>query len=156
MSEDLFQAMAIGSIVHRTGRGREQEGGTSPQPQEVLDMVTRNAADSVGAASEIGAIMPGMKADLTFVDLNAPAMRPVIRLVSNLVHYGHPGLVHSVMVDGAFVMRDRKVLTVDEEALLAEAQAVTESVWRRMIAANPDIAPPTGEIPWLDTELSAR
>ena len=40
MSEDMFQAMAIGSIVHRTGRGREQEGGTSPSPQEVLDMVT--------------------------------------------------------------------------------------------------------------------
>jgi 5-methylthioadenosine/S-adenosylhomocysteine deaminase len=151
MSEDMFQAMTIGSIVHRTGRGREQEGGTSPRPQEVLDMVTRNAARSVGAESEIGAIRPGMKADLTLIDLNAPAMRPTIRLVSNLVHYGHPGLVRSVIVDGVFVMRDREVLTIDEGALLAEAQAVTESVWRRMVEANPDIAPPAGEVPWLDT-----
>ena len=150
MSEDMFQAMAIGSIVHRTGRGREREGGTSPNPQGVLDMITVSAARSVGAEAEIGAIRPGMKADLTLLDLNAPAMRPVIRLVSNIVHYGHPGLVHSVMVDGAFVMRDRKVLTIDEDALLAEAQAVTESVWRRMIAANPDIAPPAGDIGWLD------
>jgi 5-methylthioadenosine/S-adenosylhomocysteine deaminase len=54
------------------------------------------------------------------------------------------------MVDGAFVMRDRKVLTVDEPALLAEAQAVTEAVWRRMVAANADIAPPRGEMPFLD------
>ena len=150
MSEDMFQAMAIGSIVHRTGRGRDQEGGTSPRPQEVLDMITRNAARSVGAEGEIGVISPGMKADLTLVDLDAPAMRPIVRLVSNLVHYGHPGLVHSVIVDGAFVMRDRKVLTIDEAALLEEAQAVTEHVWRRMIAAHPDIAPPAGEVPWLD------
>ena len=151
MSEDMFQAMAIGSIVHRTGRGRDTENGTSPSPQQVLDMVTREAAASVGAGSDIGAIVPGMKADLTILDLRAPAMRPVIRLLSNLVHYGHPGLVHSVIVDGEFVMRDGKVLTVDEEALLEEADAVTRAVWRRMIADNPDIAPPRGEVPWLDS-----
>jgi 5-methylthioadenosine/S-adenosylhomocysteine deaminase len=149
MSEDIFQAMAIGCIVHRTGRGREGEGGTSPSAQDMLDMVSVNAARSVGAADEIGAIRPGLKADLTLVDLNNPAMRPVIRLISNIVHYGHPGLVHSVMVDGQFVMRDRKILTIDEDALLDEAQEVTERVWQRMIAANPDIAPPASEIPWL-------
>jgi 5-methylthioadenosine/S-adenosylhomocysteine deaminase len=150
MSEDMFQAMAIGSIVHRTGRGRDKEGGTSPSGQDVLDMITLNAARSVGAEAEIGAIKPGMKADLTIIDLNAPAMRPIIRLVSNIVHYGHPGLVNSVIVDGEFVMRDRKVLTMDEEALLAEAQIVTQRVWERMIDANPDIAPPAGELRWLD------
>jgi 5-methylthioadenosine/S-adenosylhomocysteine deaminase len=148
MSEDMFQAMAIGSIVHRTGRGRDKENGTSPSAQEVLDMVTRDAAASVGAAGDIGAIAPGMKADLTVIDLRAPAMRPIIRLLSNIVHYGHPGLVHSVIVDGEFVMRDGKVLTVDEEALLDEADAVTQRVWERMIAANPDIAPPPGELRW--------
>lgn len=150
MSEDMFQAMAIGSIVHRTGRGRDKEGGTSPSGQDVLDMITLNAARSVGAEAEIGAIKPGMKADLTIIDLNAPAMRPIIRLVSNIVHYGHPGLVNSVIVDGEFVMRDRKVLTMDEEALLAEAQIVTQRVWERMIDANPDIAPPAGELRWLN------
>ena len=148
MSEDMFQAMAIGAIVHRTGRGREIENGPAPSPQEVLDMVTRDAAASVGACDLIGVIAPGLKADLTMIDLRAPAMRPIIRLTSNIVHYGHPGLVHSVMVDGAFVMRDRKVLTIDEDALLDEADAVTQRVWERMIADNPDIAPPPGELRW--------
>lgn len=150
MSEDLFQAMAIGAIVHRTGRGREAEGGTRPTPQEVLDMVTVNAARSVGAAEEIGAIRPGMRADLTLIDLRNPAMRPAINPLSNLVHYGHPGLVRSVVVDGGFVMRDGRVLTVDEDALLVEASAVTRRVWQRMVAANPDIAPPPGALAWLD------
>lgn len=149
MTEDMFQAMTVGSIVHRTGRGREREGGVAPSAQQVLDGITRNAARSVGAADEIGQIRSGMKADLTMIDLDMPPMRPAIRPVANIVHYGHPGLVHSVMVDGAFVMRDRKVLTVDEKILLAEAQAVTQRVWERMIAANPDIAPPAGELRWL-------
>jgi 5-methylthioadenosine/S-adenosylhomocysteine deaminase len=150
MTEDLFHALKIGLILHRGGRGRDTEGGLDPQPQDMLDMITRNGARSVGAQDQIGSLEAGKKADLTIIDLNQPVMRPLIRLVSNLVHYGHPGIVHSVIVDGAFVMRDRKVLTLDEQALLDEAQAVTQRVWERMIAANPDIAPPQGELLWLD------
>jgi 5-methylthioadenosine/S-adenosylhomocysteine deaminase len=150
MSEDMFQTMAFGSILHRTGRGRAVEGGVDPSPQQVLDMVTRESADSVGALSEIGSIEVGKKADLTFLTLDAPAMRPAIRVVSNVVHYGHPGLVRSVMVDGKFLMRDGAVLTVDEPALLREAQAVTKRVWARMEAANPDIARAEGEMDWLE------
>ena len=135
MSEDMFQAMAFGSIVHRTGRGRAREGGVSPSPQEVLDMVTRNAATSVGALAEIGSVEPGKKADLTLIRLDTPAMRPLINPVSNLVHYGHPGIVHSVMVDGAFLMRDGVVLTIDEPATLRAAEDATQRVWARMLAA---------------------
>ena len=151
MSEDMFQAMAFGSMSHRTGLGRVGEKRVSPTAQEVLDMVTVNAARSVAASHEIGALTVGMKADLTIIDLNTPALRPLIRMLSNVVNYGHPGTVHSVIVDGEFVMRDRKVLTIDEQALLQEAQAVTESVWKRMIAANPDIEPPAGELQWIGT-----
>jgi 5-methylthioadenosine/S-adenosylhomocysteine deaminase len=151
MTEDMFHALKIGLILHRGGRGRDREGGVDPQPQDMLDMITRNAARSVGAQDEIGSIEAGKKADLTIIDLNTPAMRPMIRLVSNIVHYGHPGIVHSVIVDGEFVMRDGKVVTIDEQALLDEAQAVTQRVWERMIAANPDITPPPGTLRWIDT-----
>lgn len=144
MSEDLFQAMAFGSILHRTGRGRDAEGGVSPTPQDILDAVTRDAAASVGALAEIGSIEPGKRADLTIIDLNAPAMRPAIRPLSNLVHYGHPGIVHSVMVDGGFLMRERVMLTVDEAEVLRVAEAATGRVWARMLDANPDLQAPAG------------
>ena len=147
MSEDLFPTMAIGSMLHRTGRGREQEGGVVPSPQDILDMVTRNAADSVGALAEIGSIEVGKRADLTLIDMATPAMRPAIRPLSNIVHYGHPGVVHSVMADGEWLMRDRRVQGIDEPALLDEAQAVTRRVWERMLAANPDLVPP--DLHWM-------
>lgn len=150
MTEDMFHALKIGLIVHRGGRGRAKEGGVNPQPQALLDGITRNAAQSVGASAEIGSIEVGKKADLTIIDLNVPAMRPIIRLVSNIVHYGHPGIVHSVMTDGVFLMRDRKVLALDEASLLKESQKVTERVWQRMMAKNPDIPPPPGGLQWLD------
>jgi 5-methylthioadenosine/S-adenosylhomocysteine deaminase len=150
MTEDMFHALKIGIILHRGGRGRAKEGGVDPQPQALLDGITRNAARSVGAMEEIGSIEVGKKADLTFIDLNVPSMRPIIRLVSNIVHYGHPGIVHSVMTDGTFLMRDRKVLALDEASLLQESQKVTERVWQRMMSKNPDIPPPPGGLHWLD------
>lgn len=150
MTEDMFHALKIGLILHRGGRGREKEDGVNPQPQALLDGITVNAARTVGAEADIGSIAPGKKADLTILDLNQPSMRPIIRLVSNLVHYGHPGLVHSVMVDGRFLLQDRRVLGLDEAELLAEAQKVAKAVWGRMMAKNPDIPPPPGGLQWLD------
>jgi 5-methylthioadenosine/S-adenosylhomocysteine deaminase len=41
------------------------------------------------------------------------------------------------MVDGQFVMRDRKILTMDEPALIAEADKVGRRVWGRVLAAGP-------------------
>jgi 5-methylthioadenosine/S-adenosylhomocysteine deaminase len=150
MSEDMFQTMAIGSMLYRTGRRRDTEGGVTPPPQDVPAVVTRDAADSVGLGAETGSIAVGMPADLTLIDMNTPAMRPAIRPLSNIVHDGHPGVVHSVMADGVFLMRDRRVLSLDEDALLAEAREVTRRVWERMVADNPDIAPPEGGLRWGD------
>lgn len=148
MSEDMFHTMALGAVVHRTRWGSEAPSPAMPEPQQVLDMVTRNAAASVGAADRIGQIAPGFRADLTVLNLNRPALRPIIRLVSNIVHYAHPGTVDAVLVDGEWLMRDGEVRGIDEEVLLAEAQAVTRTVWERMIAEAPDIAPPPGTLQW--------
>jgi 5-methylthioadenosine/S-adenosylhomocysteine deaminase len=41
------------------------------------------------------------------------------------------------MVDGAFVMRERKVLTMDEATLVAEADKVGRRIWSQVKAASP-------------------
>lgn len=146
MTEDMFHAMKIGLIVHR---GAEGEQGTEPQPEAIFDAANLNGARSIGRQDDLGSIEVGKKADLTIINLNTPAMRPITNLVGNLVHYGHPGVVESVMVDGAFLLRDGRLLVADELALLEEAQAVTKRVWERMLAANPDLPPPR-RLQWLD------
>ena len=138
MTEDMFQAMNIGSIIHRGSYG----GGTRPQPQALLDGATRNGALSLGALQQIGSIEVGKKADLTVFDLDDPLMVPRINLTSNIVHYGHPGMVESVMVDGEFLMRDRKVLCMDEKAVLSNAQTATGAAWRRLHEKSPDLPLP--------------
>lgn len=146
MTEDMFHAMKIGLIVHRGAEGTQ---GTDPQPEDIFDSCNRNGARSIGRQDDIGSLEIGKKADLTFLNLNTPALRPITNLIGNIVHYGHPGTVESVMVDGEFVLRDGKLLVADEMALLEEAQAVTKAVWTRMLANNPDLPPPR-KLNWLD------
>jgi 5-methylthioadenosine/S-adenosylhomocysteine deaminase len=138
MSEDMFEAMKIGSIVHRGSYG----GGVKPQPQALLDGATRNGALSLGCLHEIGSIEAGKKADLAVIDLDDPGMRPQINLVSNLVHYGHPGMVDSVMVDGEFLMRSRRILCLDEKEVVRNAQSATQTAWRRLHEKNADLPLP--------------
>jgi 5-methylthioadenosine/S-adenosylhomocysteine deaminase len=138
MSEDMFEAMRIGSIVHRGSYG----GGVKPQPHALLDGATRNAALSLGCLDEIGSIEAGKKADLALIDLDDPGMRPQINLVSNLVHYGHRGMVDSVMVDGEFLMRSRRILCMDEKEVVRNAQSATESAWQRLREKDADLPLP--------------
>jgi 5-methylthioadenosine/S-adenosylhomocysteine deaminase len=57
---------------------------------------------------------------------------PAGRLVSAVIHGGHPGDIESVMVDGEFIMRDNKVLTMDEDAIVREADAVGKRIWKQV------------------------
>ena len=144
MTEDMFQALKIGSIIHRGGRGREREGGVEPTPGATLDAATLNGARALGRESDLGSLETGKKADLIILDLNHASLRPIINIVSSIVHYGDPGIVDSVMVDGRFIMRDGEILTMDEEAVIVEAQAATVAAWHRLHETSSDIELPAG------------
>lgn len=107
----------------------------------LLDTATRNGAAAIGRSEDLGSIEVGKKADLTLVNLNHPSMRPISNVISNLVHYGHPGIVDSVMVDGRFLMQDGAILGVDEAAIIEEAQRANDSIWERFAQRFPDVGP---------------
>ena len=60
-----------------------------------------------------------------------------MRIVSAWIHNGQPSDIESVMVDGQFIMRNRKVLTMDEDQIIAEADQVGRRIWTEVQAAGP-------------------
>jgi hypothetical protein len=48
------------------------------------------------------------------------------------------------MVDGRFLMRDHRVLTLDEAAIVAEGERVARAAWSRLFRERPDLPRPTG------------
>ena len=72
-----------------------------------------------------------MEAVEVLVDLNTPFAMPIHKPVSVLVCNAGCGSVDTVIVDGKLLMRGKKVLCVDEEALLAEARQVCGRLFER-------------------------
>jgi 5-methylthioadenosine/S-adenosylhomocysteine deaminase len=140
MTEDIFHALKIGLILYRGSLG----GGVKPSPQLLIDAATRHGALALARQDDLGSVEPGKRADLTIINLNRAHLRPILNLSSNLVHYGLPGAVESVMVDGAFVMFEGNVLTMNEDDTIQNAQEAAENVWRRLQENSPDIPMPSG------------
>ena len=79
----------------------------------------------------------GKKADLLVLDTFKPHLTPSGRILSAWIHNGQPSDIEAVMIDGKFVMRDRRVLTLDEDALMAEAARIGERVWDQILRDGP-------------------
>jgi len=66
---------------------------------------------------------------------------PALRIVSAWIHNGQASDIESSMVDGQFIMRNRKVLTMDEAGIIAEADKVGKRIWSQVEAAGPVAVP---------------
>ena len=135
MAEDMVEVMRAGLFLERVRRNDQMD----PQPEEVLDWATRGGSRILGMDQEIGSLEVGKKADLFMVNMMRAHLVPTLRIVSGFVHNGQPSDVTSVMVDGRWVMRDSKVLTLDEADIIRRAEQVGHSVWQRLLRQFPNV-----------------
>lgn len=142
MAEDMVEAMRTGLFMERIRRA----DGRAPTPEQALRWATRNGY----AAMEVpdgGWLAAGNRADLIMVRTDRAHLVPRMRPVSGFVHQGQAADVTDVMVDGAWIMRDGRVTTMDEAAIVAEADKVARRAWARMFAENPSLEVPPGFAP---------
>ena len=139
-TNDLFEVMRIALLTERIRRD-DPFPGVQPQPEDMLADATQGGARAVHQEKRLGALEVGKKADLLVVDTLRAHLVPAGRIVSAWIHNGQPSDIESVMVDGQFVMRDRKVLTMDEASIIAEADKVGRRIWDRVRAAGPVTVP---------------
>ena len=78
------------------------------------------------------------------VDLRQAHLVPLLRVVSCFVHQGQGRDIEAVMVDGHWLMRAGRVCTMDEEAIVREADRIGRAAWRRLFEERPDLQPPPG------------
>jgi 5-methylthioadenosine/S-adenosylhomocysteine deaminase len=94
-----------------------------------LRLATVNGARAMGFP-ESGVLAAGRAADLCLFNLDQPHLYPRHNLVANLVHSARGSDVTHVIVDGRLLMRNRELLTLDEDRIMAEADRHA----RRMVA----------------------
>ena len=135
-TNDLFEVMRIALLTERVRRNDDRPG-LLPQPEDILADATQGGARAVNQEKLLGSLEVGKKADLFVVDTLRPHLVPAGRIVSAVMHSGHPGDIESVMIGGQFVVRKGKVLTLDEDAIIKEADAVGRRVWGKVLETGP-------------------
>lgn len=100
---------------------------TSLPVDMVLKMGTVNGAKALGI-EDIGKIKEGMKADLIIFDTEKASYYPKYNIKSAIVYSGSSADIETVIIDGRIIMKDREVLTMDEERILFEAQEWAEKL----------------------------
>jgi cytosine/adenosine deaminase-related metal-dependent hydrolase len=135
-TNDLFAVMRIALLTERIRRD-DPFPGVQPQPEDVLADATQGGAAAVNQSDSLGLLEVGKKADLLVVNTLRAHLVPAGRFLSAWIHNGQPSDIESVMVDGQFVIRDNKVLSLDEASIIAEADKVGRRVWDAVRAAGP-------------------
>ena len=135
MAEDMVEVMRAGLFLERVRRNDQMD----PQPEDVLEWASRGGAQILGLGQETGSLEVGKKADLFMINMMRPHLVPTLRIVSGFVHNGQASDVQAVMVDGNWLMRDSKVLTIDEEDIVRRAEQVGHDVWRRLLRKYPNV-----------------
>ncbi|EOS35914.1 hypothetical protein C808_04655 [Lachnospiraceae bacterium M18-1] len=75
------------------------------------------------------------------INPHGPSMMPVNDRIAALVTAMHSSNIVSTMCDGKWLMKERKILTMDEEAILKEAQERSEAIYKRAGIVLPDRFP---------------
>ena len=116
---DMFEAMRQAAFLHKlvTRDPRAIPAATA------LRMATIDGARALGMDQAIGSLEPGKRADLIVVSMSSARQTPMYDPLSHLVYVTRGDDVRTTIVNGKILMRDRKLQTLDEAAVLAEARS---------------------------------
>jgi 5-methylthioadenosine/S-adenosylhomocysteine deaminase len=94
----------------------------------VVEMATIDGARALHMEREIGSLEAGKKADLVVISLNEPNAAPMYDVYAQIAYSLKASDVETVVIGGRVVMRDRKLLTIDEPRVLEKAREYGKSV----------------------------
>jgi 5-methylthioadenosine/S-adenosylhomocysteine deaminase len=120
---DMFTEMRTAALLQKVLHGPEVLPAS-----RALRMATIDGARALGLDGEIGSIEVGKRADLAVVRLDGLHSTPVEDVISAVVYSAQPDDVDTVLIDGEFVLRDRKLLTIDERETIASASSEAEKL----------------------------
>ncbi len=129
---DMFVAMRLAGIIHK---GRTLDPLVVPA-ETVLELATLGGAKALRMEGEIGSLEAGKKADLITIDTHHPRLVPNVNPVSLVVYSACGDDVDNVVIDGKFVVKNREALTLDEEAIMAEASRIIPEVLQKANVVN--------------------
>lgn len=104
--------------------------------EEAFELATVRGARALHMEREIGSLEAGKRADILIVDRDDLNQTPLYNIYSHLVYATKADDVLTVLVEGRILMRDRRLLTLNEEAIKARARQFRERILKSLAPAG--------------------
>ena len=104
--------------------------------QQAFELATIRGAEALHLEKEIGSLEPGKRADLLVVDRDTLNQIPLYNVYSDLVYATKAADVESVIINGRIVMRNRRLLTLNEATIKADARGFRDKIIKSLAATN--------------------
>ena len=135
---DMFENMRAAFLLHRV----YHKNPNAIDPYTILEMATVNGAGLYGMRKEVGSIEPGKKADIILIKPSVlPTPLNANSAVGHLINTVDGDDVETVFVEGKPIVKNKKLVTFDEEKAQSIAQAAAAKLWDRLKTAKPEIDP---------------
>lgn len=127
-SADLMQEMGLAAKLQKV---------TTLDPEalpaeQAVEMATILGARALGLDKDIGSLEPGKLADMIAIGLDGPNSVPMYNPYSILVYSLKAKDVSDVMVNGRIIVRDRLMLTLNQQQIMARAVEYRRSIARSL------------------------
>jgi 5-methylthioadenosine/S-adenosylhomocysteine deaminase len=123
---DMFTEMRSMALLQKAMLGPE-----ALQANQALRIATIEGAKALGLESELGSLETGKQADVILLNLDTLHSSPYSDPISAVVYSAQSSDVKSVIINGELVMKDRELLTLDEESVLREANHERKALMER-------------------------
>jgi 5-methylthioadenosine/S-adenosylhomocysteine deaminase len=123
---DAFTEMRSMALLQKAMLGPE-----ALQANQALRIATIEGAKALGLESEIGSLEAGKQADVILVNLDTLHASPYSDPISAVVYSAQSSDVKSVIINGELLMKDRELLTLDEDSVLKEANQERKALMER-------------------------
>jgi 5-methylthioadenosine/S-adenosylhomocysteine deaminase len=115
---DMLEEMDLAAKLQKVTSGDP----TALPAEQAFAMATIMGAQALRMGEQIGSVEAGKRADIISVRLDAPSAAPLYNVYSQLVYSLKASDVGDVMVNGRIIVRNRRMLTIDDKAVMAKAE----------------------------------
>jgi len=119
---DMFETMKAAALIHKCAK----KDPTVMKAQQVFDMATIISAENLGL--NVGSIEEGRLADIVILNTDLPWWTPLHSVLSHLIYAARSTDVNTVIIDGKIVLRERKLITLDEREIRTKASEISKSI----------------------------
>jgi len=105
--------------------------------QQAFELATIRGAQALHLEKEIGSLEVGKRADILIIDRDTLNQIPLYNIYSDLVYATKASDVETVLINGRIVMRNRRLLTLNEATIKTEARALRDKIIKSLGVSAP-------------------